>query len=400
MIASIRQALRSLRRSPSFTVTVIATLGIGIGLNAAIFAVVDCVLLRPLGYHDADRIVSIQTHFIDENRSISRIGGNDFVDLAHQVKGLEAVAHYQGGWSDGISLKGEALYLPLAWASPSFTKVMGVQAIAGRVFRPEDSDANDVLVGAAFAREHFGSAQAALGQSITYQGAVRPIVGVLPDGFSLPAKTEVWVEEKPDPETRNRTAYNQRAIGKRRVDVSPGQLAAELSSFSTQLQNAYPEDRLKTIEAVPLQEQIVGKIRPMLHLLMGAVAIILLIVGANVTHLQLVRATQLLRSVTIRTALGASRGVLAGRALLEALLLSAAGCIVALLLAVPALKLLVRIAPDDIPRLTDVHLNLDALLFSFALSALLMAVTAVLPIWRSWHIDPSLALSQDTARGG
>jgi putative ABC transport system permease protein len=393
------QALRSLRRSPAFTLTVIATLGIGIGLNAAIFTVVDCVLLRPLGYRDADRIVSIRTHFVDENRSIDKIGGDDFVDLAHQVKGLETVAYYQGGWSDGISLKGESLYLPLAWASPGFTKVMGVQAIAGRTFRPGDTDANDILVGAAFAREHFGNAQAALGQTITYQGATRPIVGVLPDGFSFPVKTEVWVEQKPNPETKNRTAYNQRAIGKRRADVSPGQLAAELATFSTQLQNAYPEDRLKTIEPVPLQEQIVGQIRPILRLLMGAVAMILLIVGANVTHLQLVRAARQLRSVTIRTALGASRGVLAGRALLEALLLSTVGCIVSVLLAVPALKLLVHIAPDDIPRLGDVHLNLDVLLFSFALSALLMAFTAVLPVWRSWHIDPSSALRQDTARG-
>ena len=400
MIASLRQALRSLRRSPAFTLTVIATLGIGIGLNAAIFAVVDCVLLRPLGYHDADRIVSIQTHFVDENRSTAKIGGDDFVDLAHQVKGLEAVAHYQGGWSDGIRLKGEALYLPLAWASPSFTKVMGVQPIAGRVFLPEDTEANDVLVGAAFAREHFGSAQAAIGQTITYQGTPRPIVGVLPDGFSFPVKTEVWVEVKPNPETKNRTAYNQRAIAKRSEDVSPGQLVAELATFSTQLQRAYPEDSLKTIEAVPLQEEIVGKIRPMLRLLMGAVTIILLIVGANVTHLQLVRAARQLRSVTIRTALGASRGTLASRALLEALLLSAAGCLVAVLLAAPALKLIVRIAPDNIPRLADVHLNLDVLLFSFALSALLMAVTAVLPVWRSWHIEPSSALRQDTSHGG
>jgi len=399
MIASLRHALRSLRRSPAFTLTVITALGIGIGLNAAIFTVVDCVLLRPLGYHDADRIVSIQTHFIDENRSIAKIGGDDFVDLARQVKGLEAVAHYQGGWSDGISLNGEALYLPLAWASPGFTQVMGVQPIAGRVFRPEDTDANDVLVGAAFARQHFGSAQAAIGQTITYQGAPRPIVGVLPDGFSFPAKTEVWVEEKPNPETKNRTAYNQHAIGKRRTDVSASQLDAELATFSAQLQRAYPEDRLKTLQAVPLQEEIVGKIRPMLHLLMGAVGIVLLIVAANVTHLQLVRATRQLRSVTIRTALGASRGTLAAYALLEALLLSTAGCVVALLLAVPALRLLVRIAPADIPRLADVHLNLDVLLFSFALSILLMAVTAVLPVWRSWHIDPSLALRQDTSRG-
>jgi putative ABC transport system permease protein len=176
-------------------------------------------------------------------------------------------------------------------------------------------------------------------------------------------------------------------------------LAAELTGFSARLQAAYPEDHEKTIETVSLQESIVGTIRPMLRLLMGAVAVLLLIVGANVTHLQLVRASRQMRAVTIRTALGASRRALAGRALLEALLLSGAGSFAAILLAVPALKLLVRLAPEDVPRLADVHLNADVLLFSFALSALLMAATAVLPVWRSWHIDPASALRQDASRG-
>jgi len=177
------------------------------------------------------------------------------------------------------------------------------------------------------------------------------------------------------------------------------QLSAELSTFSSQLQKAYPEGRHKAIEAVPLQEQIVGKIRPMLNLLMGSVAVILLIVCANITHLQLVRSTRQLRSIIIRTALGASRTALASRALLEALLLAAAGCMVSILLAIPALRLLIRIAPPYVPRLSDVHLNLDVLLFSFALSAILMGLTAVLPVWRSWHIDPASALRQDASRG-
>src|ERR1700679_3678123 len=118
MIASLRQALRSLRRSPAFTLTVIATLGLGIGLNAAIFTVVDCVLLRPLGYHDADRIVALRTNFVDENRSIFRLGGDDYSDLARQVKGLEAVAYYNQSGPDGIELDGNALYLPIAVVSP------------------------------------------------------------------------------------------------------------------------------------------------------------------------------------------------------------------------------------------------------------------------------------------
>lgn len=395
----LRQAIRSLRRSPAFTLTVIATLGIGIGLNTAIFTVVDCVLLRPLGYHDADRLVEIRTRFLDENRSISKIGGDDFVDLATQVKGLESVAYYQDGSPDGIRLRGESLYLPVGWISPSFTQVMGVEPVAGRGFRPEDVDATDVMVGARFAQEHFGSAQAAVGQTLTYEGAVKPIVGVMPDGFSFPGKTEVWVEQKPHPDTPNRTAYNQRAIGKRRTDVSPGQLAAELAGFSAHLQKTYVEDQRKAIETVSLQEDVVGPIRAILLLLMGAVAVLLLMVCANVTHLQLVRASRETRSVTIRTALGASRAALTGRALVEATLLALAGCVAALAVAFPALRLLVALAPTNIPRLTDVHLNVDVLIFSFAISLVLMAVTAVLPVWRSWHIDPASALRQDAARG-
>ena len=398
MIASLRQALRSLRRSPAFTLTVIATLGIGIGLNAAIFTVVDCVLLRPLGYHDADRIVSLQSHFIDKNRSIPRLGGDDYTDLSQQVKGLEATAYYQN-YSDGIRLNGEALYLPIDHVSPQFGKVLDVQPVAGRMFSPSDLIGHDALVTASFARDHFGSVRAALNQTIQYGGELRPIVGVLPDGISLPGKDTVWIELDKKPETPSRTSYSQMVIGKRCSGVSTQQLSAEFAIFSRHLQQAFPEDAHKTIEAVPLQEQIVGKIRPTLNLLMGSVAAILLIVCANVTHLQLVRATRELRTLTIRTALGASRTALTSRALLEALLLAAAGCLVAMLLAIPALQLLIRIAPPDIPRLADVHLNLDVLLFSFGLSTILVALTTVLPVWRSWHIDPASALRQDASRG-
>jgi len=398
MIAALRHALRSLRRSPAFTFTVIATLGIGIGLNAAIFAVVDCVLLRPLGYHDADRIVFLQTHFVDENRSIGSLGGDDYNDIAHQIRGLEATAYYQV-WPNGISVKGSAVQLPVANVSPRFGEVMGVQPLVGRLFRAEDADGQDVLVGAAFARQHFGSVADALGQTIRYNDVSRPIVGVLPDGFSFPNNAQVWMELPTSPENANRTAYNQHAIGKRKAGVSPGQLASELATFSSQLQRAYPEDSRKTFEFIPLQERLVGDVRPTLNLLMGSVAVILLIVCANIAHLQLVHATRQLRSVTIRTALGASRSILAMRALLEATLLALAGCIAAILIAVPALRFLVRLAPSDLPRLEDIHLNADVFVFAALLSVTVMTITALMPVWRSWHIDPAAALRQDASRG-
>jgi putative ABC transport system permease protein len=398
MITTIRHSLRSLRKSPAFALTVIATLGIGIGLNAAIFAVVDNVLLRPLGYHDADRIVALRTHFISENRSFTGLGGDDYVDISKHVHGLEATAFYQS-WPDGLSLDGKSVYLQMAVVSPRFAEVMGVQPVVGRLFRGDEKDGHELLVGEGFAQQHFGSAATALGKTASYGTQIYTIVGVLPEAFSFPEKTHVWIEQKPVPENLNRTAYNQQGVGKRRVDVSPAQLSAEFGTFSAQLQKVYPEDALKALESVPLQEQLVGGMRSRLKLLMGSVAVILLIICANITHLQLVRATRELRSLTIRTALGATRSTLAGRALLEAAILSLAGTLMAVLVAAPALKLLVGLAPPWMPRLEEIHLNADVFIFSFLISLAVMTATAMLPVWRSWHVDPATAMRSDAARG-
>jgi putative ABC transport system permease protein len=401
LMHDLRLAIRQLRRSGSFTGTVVLTLALGIGLNAAIFTMVDCVLLRPLGYHDANRIYGLNTRFLDEKRSIPRIGGADFGDLATRVSSLESAAYYNF-YQDGIQAGSRMLYTDIALASPQFGRVMGVEPVAGRLFLSGSgslTDPQEAMVSAAFAREQFGSPAQALGQSLKYYGKLRVIVGVLPDGFSFPGKTQVWVEGPSAPDVENRTSYNQRAIGKVKPGVSAEQLNAEIATLSRQLEAAYPEDKRKALEAVSLQEQLVGKIRPVLRLLLGAVGVVLLIVCANITHLQLVRATRLRREVTIRTALGATRGALAGRAGIEVVLLALAGCLAGVMVALPALKLLVELAPAETPRLADVQLNFDVIAFSFAVSAVTMAVTALLPLWRAWQVDPASAMKQDSARG-
>ena len=394
----LRHALRGLRQSPAFSLTVIGTLAIGIGLNTAIFTVVDNVLLRPLGYHDADRIVAIQTRFNDESRSIPRIGGDDYNDLARDMHGLDATAHYSA-YPDGIRLGGASYYVPVAFVSPKFTEIMGVQPIAGRLLRPTDQAGTDVLLSAAFARDHFASAAAAIGQPVTLEGSIHTVAGVLPAGFSFPGRTDMWIETSAQTRIANRTAYNDQAVARRRSGVSPAELSAELATFSAHLQQSFVEDRNKSLEAIPLQEEIVGQIRPTLRLLMGSVIVLLLIVAANLTHLELVRATQQTRALTIRTALGASRRALTMRALTETALLATAGFLLAILLVSPALKLLVRLAPPEIPRLADVHLNLDVLVFSALVSLAVMVLATLLPLWRSWHVDPAAALRSDSSRG-
>jgi len=396
-IQDLRYALRQLSRSLSFTAAVVLTLAVGIGLNVAIFSIVDCVLLRPLGYHEANRIYSIDTRFLQESRSIPRLGGDDYVDVSAKVSSLESTAWYSPG-EDGVQLDGQSLYLNMAAVSPRFGSVIGVEPVAGRLFHNDAGpDLSDALVASSFAVEHFGSAQGALGRLLRWNGRARTIVGVLPAGFSFPEKTVVWVESSPRPEIPARSAYNQSAIGRARPGVTASQLNAEMHTLSRQLQAAYPDDRQKALEAVPLQDQIVGSIRPLLRLLMGSVVVVLLIVCANIGHLQLVRSTQMRRDATIRTALGATPTAIARRALLESLILATVGCALALVIALPALHLLTVMAQDQIPRLADVQLNRDVLLFSFAMSIVTMVITALLPAWRSVTVSPSAVLKQEQA---
>lgn len=388
-----RAAFRELLRSRSFTIAVLLTLAIGIGLNTAIFTLVDSVLLRPLGYRDADRIYGINTRFIDENRAIPSLGGDDYADLAAQVPVFESTAYYQYG-DDGIQIDGHSYYLSLANVSPRFGDVLGVQPVAGRLLHDEP-DGSEILLSAAFARDRFGTAQAALGHRVDYGHRAYTVVGVLPDGFSFPGKTVVWVQSPARPAWPSRTSYSQQVVARIRPGVSAQQIDAALALFSSHLQAAFPEDRQKAIVAEPLQNQIVGKIRPMLRLLMGSVGVVLLIVCANIGNLQLVRSLRRQREAAIRSALGATSSAILGRAFYESLLLAAAGCAAALLVAWAALHLFLVLAPQNLPRLADVHLNREVLVFSFAISFLTMAATAVLPAWRFCRAQPTSALKQE-----
>lgn len=398
-MTALRLAVRSLRSAPAFTLTVISTLALGLGLNSAIFTVMDSVLLRPLGYHDADRLIGIETHFLREDRSTNRVAGGDYLDLSRDVPGLEAAAHFNS-YADGVRLGGMSLYVPVALVSPRFAEILGVQPIAGRLFPAGDSDVHGALISAAFAHQHFPSPEDAIGQAITYNGETHTILGVLPAAFSFPQQTEIWFERPEEPGNLHRDSYSDRVIAKRRVGVSPAQLAAQLDSFSTHLATQFPEDREKGFRAVSLQEQIVGSVRPTLHLMMAAVLLILLMVAANLTHLLLVRASRQLHAAAIRTALGASRRHLLAHALLESTLLAIAGAIAAILLQVPALRLLIHLAPSDIPRLSDIHLNLDILAFSFLVALTVMLVASALPVWHAWHIAPNSALRSESRSTG
>jgi predicted permease len=400
LLQDFRYALRSLRKSPSFSAIAILTLALGIGANAVVLAVVQSVLIAPLPYRDADRIVALNTKFISEARSINRVTGADLMDVKAQSGTFEQVAYYYGG-EMGVQLPEHAAFTGVQGATANFAQVFGVQPVVGHLYSDEEAS-HSALINANFARDNFGSAEAAVGKTLSVEGVIYNIVGVLPAEFSYPKGTQVWMGAPSTPEAKwsHRTSYNFHSVAKVKPGVSMATVQSELDAIGDRLRKEYAaENKDKAFLAVPLHEQLVGKVRPMFLLLVGAVGLILLIACVNVAHLQLARATTRMKEVALRSALGASRLRIVRQVFLESLLLAGVGAGFGLVLAVPLLKAFLRLAPTDIPRLSEVHINAGALLLIALVSILATLLSGVAPAWQMLRLNVNESLKQDSARG-
>ena len=195
-------AARQLRKHWSFTVTAVLTLALGIGANAAIFTVVERVLLAPLPYRNAERLAVLQTHRGEIGKTIPRVTGPDAADVREQARSLEAVSLYSGG-SLGVQLKDHAAYTVVTIADANFTRVFGPEPVAGRLYTDADAK-HAALVSERFARDNFGSSQAAVGQVMRVEGEPVEIVGVLGAAFDFPSGTQVWMASPMVPESKSR----------------------------------------------------------------------------------------------------------------------------------------------------------------------------------------------------
>jgi predicted permease len=394
----VRYSLRQLRKWPGFTLTAVLTLALGIGANTAIFTVVQSILLSPLPYHNADSLVVLDTHWTDSGHTSMRITGPDAVDVRGQARSLEVVSLYSGG-SLGVQLRDHAVYTVLTFVDANFARVFSLQPIAGRLFT--DADAHHaVLVGEQFARDNFGSTQAAVGQVLHVEGEQVQIAGVLPSGFDFPSKTQVWEASPLQPESHSRTAFNYKAVGLLRSGVGLKSAQAELNGISQRLETAYPgENRSKCFVARPLQQALTGDARPTLLLLWATVGLILLIACVNLTHLQLVRSMERQREIAIRKALGSSGRQVVQPVIVESLLVSLIGGAVGALLAIPAVHALVAMAPSELPRAAEIHLNGWVLTFTLALAVLTAMASSLIPALRAAKVDPAGVMKQDSSRG-
>ena len=400
LLQDLRYAFRHLRKSPGFSVIAILTLALGIGANAVVLTVVQSVLIAPLPYRDADRIVALNTRFLNEGRNIPRVTGPDLQDIQAQVSGLEEVAFYYGG-EMGLQLGDHAAFTEIQIVPASFAKVLGVTPVAGRVFGPGEAP-HTALLNASFARDNYGSAENSVGKTLQMEGKDYEIVGVLPAEFSFPSKTQVWLgtSDAPDAEWSSRTAFNFHGVAKMKPGATVSSVQSQLDTVAERLRAAYPADNKdRGFVVASLREQLVGKTRPMFLLLLGAVGVILLIACVNVAHLQLARATTRMKEIALRTVLGASKWRVARQVLIESLLLALCGGVAGLLLATPLLRAFLRLAPSDIPRLNEVHVSLLAIGLIASICVLATLLSGLAPAWQTLRLNVNESLKQDTARG-
>ena len=406
LFQDIRLALRQLGRSPGFSAAAIATLGLGIGATTAMFSLVNAVLLRPLPFPEPDRLMwmAARDHSL-RGDAPNPISYPDYFDWRDQNHTFNGIASYTGG-ATTLELKGQAERLEMQTVSGNFFQVLGVAPMLGRDFGrgDEQSGHRTVMLSYALWQSRFGGARDIAGKSITLDGRSYTVAGVMPRGFQFPLEKPgpaLWIsiaEDVQGKKTGERGFDVLRIVGRLKTGVRVEQAREDLSAVAANLAREYPgtNSLLDAALVKPELEHLVGDTRPAMRVLSGAVALVLLIVCANVAGLLLARGSSRHAEFAVRSALGAGRAAIIRQLLVESATLSLGGGVAGVALAWGLLHAAIGLMPHDVARVGEATIDGAVLLFDLALSLATGVLFGLLPAWRLSGTAPVNAMRSGT----
>ncbi|MGB7847634.1 MAG: ABC transporter permease, partial [Candidatus Acidiferrum sp.] len=399
LFRDFRYTIRTLRQRPTFAALAILTLALGSGATTVMFTVVNGVLLKPLAYPQADRLVTLhgKTEKYGEQWGFSYPEFHDYQSSSRTL-GSVAAWTYGGGT---VTKPGEAEYLFGRQISSGLFSVLGVPLAAGRAFLPQEDQpggAPVAVISYSLWQRRFGGSPETIGQQVVVDGKSYTIVGISPGGFRLDGEADIYTPlgQIADPRMRMRGAFFIHVLGRLQRNVTLAQVRTELSVIALRLASQYPEENQgRDMVVHPLSQEVVGDVRPTLWLLLGAVSLVLLIACVNVASLLLARAVSRERELAMRVALGAARGRLVRQCLTESSVLGISGGALGIVLAFIGIHPFISLWPGSLPRAEEVQLDWRVLLFALGVSLLCSFLFGLAPALRA----PSRELER-ALRGG
>jgi predicted permease len=411
----LRYAFRAFAKSPGFTLAAILSLAIGIGANTAIFSITSALLLRPLPYKDADRLVILWNTSPGLGITRDWFSTAQYFDIKNNHHGFEQVAIAIGG-NYNLTGDGDPERVGVIRVSSNLLPMLGARAQYGRLFTPADDESgspNVAILSYGMWARRYGSYPKMIGREITINTHMYEVVGIMPRSFSLPREVLptldgaeqsdllIPMRYAPNPaEERGHEDYN--IVGKLRPGVSVEQARAEMNTITARLRQAHPEvyppNGGLTFVVLPLLEQVVGNVRHTLWLLLAAVGCVLLIACVNIANLLLSRAVGRQREIAVRAAVGASSGRIIRQLLTESILLALCGGILGILFALVSIHWTHVLGPKSVPRLSEIGVRGDALLYTLLISVASGVLFGLAPALRVTRGD-LLTTLKDSDRG-
>jgi predicted permease len=405
----VRYGLRMLVKNPTLTIVAVLTLALGVGANTAIFSIVDAVLLRPLPYRDPDRLVRIFFNEPGVGLKDVRFSKPELDDLLTRAGVFDDVTPIFEG-SEDVTGGRRPERVEGVNGSFSYFSLLGVTPQLGRLFGPQDfvpGFADKAVISDGLWRRAYGADPNVVGRILRLDNDPVTIIGVLPPAFRHPGPTVAGDAEvfcafgmtgEPFPKPLRGTRILGNGIGRLKPGLTLAQAQARLTAMAAQLRQDFPADYPTqtqwTIEIQPLQETLVGKVRPMLLVLLGAVILIVFIVSLNIANLLLARASARQQEMAVRLSLGASRGRMVRQLLTESMLLSIIGGVAGLATAVGTLDFILRFVPSSVPRLNEVRIDWVVLAFALLMSILTGLVFGLVPAFHSAKVALSSAIRE------